>query len=84
MVLTVNEVAKIMADFLSKHTKELECKTYEYEEKVIKEGKKEPKIYIVKDGVFRVTKLDIQNANATLGFLFKSDIVAPIVIDNNF
>jgi len=78
MILSTAEIKEIIVDFLSKHSNELECKVYEYEEKIRREGEQFPKIHIVKEGVFRVGKLDTPVLNVSFDFYFESHIVVPM------
>ena len=84
MILTNTEIEKIMADFLLEHSDELECKLCGYEDRVCREGEKHPKIFIVNEGVFRISKLDMPNGDATVGFCFKPDIITPIIINDDY
>lgn len=79
MILTTTEISEVIADFLSKHSNSLECKLYEYDEKVRREGELSQKICIVKEGVFRLGKTDkISQINTTIEFFFQSDIYLPM------
>jgi len=78
MVLSIAEIKEIITNFLSKHSNKLECKVYEYEEKIHREGEQTPKIYIIKEGVFRIGKLDTPVSNTTLGFCFESQVIIPM------
>jgi len=77
-ILSDAEIQKITANFLSKYSKELECKMYGFEEVVHREGERTAKIYIVKNGVFRIGKIDTPIHDVTLGFCFKSAIIPSI------
>jgi CRP-like cAMP-binding protein len=83
MILTITQIKEIIQDFLSENSNELECKVYEYEEKVRREGDSIPKIHIIKEGVFRVGKVDIKTESATFGFLFEYDLMVPMTSLHN-
>ena len=48
MIYTTTEIKEITEKFLSKHSKQLECKKYGYGEMVRREGDNNPKLYIIK------------------------------------
>jgi hypothetical protein len=77
-LLSILETESIMQDFISKHSDKIECKVYEYEEKVRREGDQSQKIYIVKEGVFRISKTDTWEPDITVAFCFVPNIIVPV------
>jgi hypothetical protein len=77
MILSSQEIQELTIKFLSKHSKKLECKLYPFEEKVFKQGEIINNIYIVKEGVFKIGKVDTPEFTNSLGFCFKDYILAP-------
>ena len=77
-ILSTAEIKKITAQFLAKYSRALECKIYEFGEVVRREGERKEIIYIVKNGVFRIGRIDTPKADVTLGFCFKSTIMPSI------
>ena len=73
-ILTIDEVKNIVEDFISENQSKLECKKYGFEEILRREGDQDQIIYIVKEGVFRIGKLDTWEPDITVAFCFKSDI----------
>jgi CRP-like cAMP-binding protein len=76
MLLSQEEIKKITNKFLEKYSKKLECKVYKYDEFVRRQGEKTSKIYIVKDGVFKIGKIDSTGLYRTLNFCFKLDVIS--------
>jgi len=77
-ILTTEEIKKITTNFLNKNSKRLECKTYGFEEIVHREGERSRKIYIVKNGVFRIGRIDTPIPDVTLGFCFRPNVIPSI------
>lgn len=77
-ILTTEEIKQKTENFLSKYSKELECKMYGFEEIVHREGERSRKIYIVKNGVFRIGRVNAPIPDITLGFCFKSSFIPSI------
>ena len=67
-IFSTAEISAIIEKFLQTHSKKLELKTYEFEEVVRREGERSKKIFIVKDGIFRVGKTDTWKSNITIAF----------------
>ena len=78
MLLPKEKVKEIIADFLAKYSKELEYIMYPFNEIVCRQGEIKPKIYIVKEGVFKIGKVDTPELTNTLGFCFENDIRTPL------
>jgi hypothetical protein len=77
-ILSVLETKKIVSEFISKNNRNLTSKKYDVEEVVRREGDQDQTIYIIKNGVFRIGKIDDSKKTKTLTFSFKSDILVPI------
>ena len=77
-ILSTAEIKKITANFLSKYSRELESRIYGFEEVVRREGEIAKKIYIVKNGVFKIGRINTPIPDTTLGFCFKSAIMPSI------
>ena len=79
--MTASEIKNITQKFLSKHSAEISYKLYPFGEKVCCQGERTAsKIYIVKEGVFKIGKVDTPEFTNTLGFCFEGDIRAPLGI----
>ena len=77
-VLSCMEIEKATANFLSKYQDQLECKTYGYEEVVRSEGGHDPRIYIIKEGVFRIGRIDAWKSDITVCFAFNPHVIVPV------
>jgi CRP-like cAMP-binding protein len=80
MILSSQEIQELTIKFLSEHSHQLEYITYRFDEVMYREGAKGSKIFIVKEGVFRVGRLDASNTDMTIAFAFKNQVLVPIGI----
>ena len=67
-ILTTSEIQRFVTKFLNKYSKQLELKIYDHEDIVRREGERSQKIFIVKDGIFRIGKTDSLKSNVTIAF----------------
>ena len=80
MLLSSDEIKKLVDEFLVKYSADLECKFYEFEDKIRNQGDRSPKMYIVKEGVIKLGKIEnlTNPIVSTLGFCFGSGALVPL------
>jgi len=76
--LSQHEIEKIIKDFIEKYSNELYDRVYKNEEIVRSEGDKTSKIYIVKEGIFRIGKIENMKKDTTIALCRKFIPIVPI------